>query len=117
MNNEGILYVLGEPKGDWKDSWRAMEQAVRDGKIRSLGFSNIYHDEIYELLNWSVEPVSVIQNWFDPLNQDRDTREICAEYNIRYMGFSTLGNSWLIGGLFEFWIFLCSNFFSLLRLV
>ncbi|XP_066931195.1 uncharacterized protein [Clytia hemisphaerica] len=89
----------GEPKGDWKDSWRAMEQAVRDGKIRSLGFSNIYHDEIYELLNWSAEPVSVIQNWFDPLNQDRDTREICTEYNIRYMGFSTLGSRWKLLGL------------------
>ena len=69
-----------------------MEQAKRDGKIRSLGFSNIYSDTIFELLDFSIEPVSVIQNWFDPLNQDEETREICTKHNIRYMGYSTLGN-------------------------
>jgi len=68
-----------------------MEQAKRDGKIRSLGFSNIYQDQIFELLNWSAEPISVIQNWFDPLNQDKETRDVCAKYNIRYMGYSSLG--------------------------
>ena len=86
-----LRVITGEPKGTWKESWRAMEKAKRDGKIRSLGFSNIYHDQIYELLNWSTEPISVIQNWFDPLNQDQDTRRICDKYNIRFMGYSTLG--------------------------
>lgn len=81
----------GEPHGTWKESWRAMEKAKRDGKIRSLGFSNIYGKTIYQLLDWSMEPVSVIQNWFDPLNQDVETRQICSKYNIRFMGYSTLG--------------------------
>lgn len=68
-----------------------MEHAVRVGKIRSLGMCNIYDETIDELLEWAKEPVSVIQNWFDPLSQDLETREICAKNNIRFMGYSTLG--------------------------
>ena len=89
----------GEPKGTWKESWRAMEYAMKHGKIRSLGVSNFYEDDIYELLNWSVEPVSVVQNWFDPFNPDKECRKICSEYNIRYMGYSTLGNYWKMLGM------------------
>lgn len=89
----------GEPKGTWKDSWRAMEHAKNIGKIRSLGVSNFYKPDLYELLSWSVEPVSVVQNWFDPFNPDKETRKICTEYNIRYMGYSTLGNYWKLLGM------------------
>lgn len=89
----------GEPHGTWKESWRAMEHMKNRGKIRSLGVSNFYEKNIIELLNWSVEPVSVVQNWFDPYNQDVGTRKICDKYNIRYMGFSTLGSRWKLFGL------------------
>ena len=69
------------------------------GKVRSIGVSNFYGTEIYDLLVWSEEPVSVIQNWFDPFNMDRETRKICAENNIRFMGFSTLGGYWKMLGV------------------
>ena len=65
----------GEPRGTWKESWRAMEYATKHGKIRSLGVSNFYAEDIYELLNWSIEPVSIIQNWFDPFNPDKESRK------------------------------------------
>ena len=67
--------------------------------MRSIGVSNFYGTEIYDLLVWSEEPVSVIQNWFDPFNMDRETRKICAENNIRFMGFSTLGGYWKMLGV------------------
>jgi len=89
----------GEPKGTWKESWRAMEKSMLDGKIRSLGVSNFYEAELMELLHWSVQPISVVQNWFDPFNQDIVVRDICSKYNIRYMGFSTLGSRWKLLGL------------------
>lgn len=68
-----------------------MEYAVTKGKIRSLGVSNFDEEDILELLRWSHKPVSVLQNWFDPFHQDTSIRKLCAEYNIRYMGYSTLG--------------------------
>lgn len=85
------FYISDEPNGTWKESWRAMEYAVTKGKIRSLGVSNFNEEDIFELLRWSHKPVSVLQNWFDPFHQDNSIRKLCAEYNIRYMGYSTLG--------------------------
>lgn len=90
-----FYHLTGEPKGDWKDSWRAMEDMQRKGKIRSLGVSNFYTEDLQELQNISTLPVSAVQNWFDPFHQDRKTREYCRNNTIRYIGFSTLGMSLL----------------------
>ena len=82
----------GEPYGTWKESWRAMEYAHRAGKIRSLGVSNFKILDLLELEKLAQVPVSVVQNWFDPIHQDLRIRKFCSEKNIRYMGYSTLGN-------------------------
>lgn len=34
------LYLLHQPYGDTAGAWRAMEEAVEEGKIRSIGVSN-----------------------------------------------------------------------------
>ena len=88
----------GEPYGTWKESWRAMEYAHRAGKIRSLGVSNFKILDLLELEKLAQVPVSVVQNWFDPIHQDLRIRKFCNEKNIRYMGYSTLGNYYSFAG-------------------
>lgn len=86
-------FTKGKPDGTWQDSWRAMEQLQKEGKIRSLGVSNFDVVDLKELLNIAKAPVSVVQNWFDPFHQDVNVREFCAKHEIHYMGYSTLGKS------------------------
>ena len=70
-----------------------MEKAKRKGKLRDIGVSNFNITMLTELIDWAVEPISVVQNWFDPFHSDRAVRKLCAQHNIRYMGYSTLGIS------------------------
>ena len=86
-----LYFDLGEPYGTWQESWRAMEHAHREGKIRSLGVSNFKLSDLRELQKLAEIPVSVVQNWFDPIHQDIRIRKFCSDANIRYMGYSTLG--------------------------
>lgn len=89
--NDCLFFDLGEPYGTWQESWKAMEHAHREGKIRSLGVSNFKLPDLRELQKLAEIPVSVVQNWFDPIHQDTRIRKFCSNANIRYMGYSTLG--------------------------
>ena len=82
---------LGEPKGTWQESWKAMEEMQKKGKLRSLGVSNFYLEDLEELVQLATVPVSAVQNWFDPFHQDRKVRKFCHDHGIRYIGYSTLG--------------------------
>ncbi|XP_019630143.1 PREDICTED: uncharacterized protein LOC109474297 [Branchiostoma belcheri] len=85
---------LGNPKASWEESWKAMEELHREGKIRSLGVSNFYPKHLSKLVGMAEVPVSLVQNWFDPFYQDQATREFCRQHGIVYQGYSTLGTQW-----------------------
>ncbi len=44
------LYLIHRPRGDFKGSWRAMEELYKEGKIRAIGVSNFEPDQIDELM-------------------------------------------------------------------
>lgn len=43
------LYLLHQPYGDVAGAWRALEEAQAAGKIRSIGVSNFYADQVKNL--------------------------------------------------------------------
>ncbi|MGM9906697.1 aldo/keto reductase [Limosilactobacillus sp.] len=43
------LYLLHQPYGDTMGAWRALEEAQKAGKIRSIGVSNFYADQLKDL--------------------------------------------------------------------
>lgn len=52
------LYLLHQPYGDTMGAWRALEEAYRAGKIRAIGVSNFYADQLKDLeLTMPVKPV------------------------------------------------------------
>lgn len=52
------LYLLHQPYGDVMGAWRALEEAYHAGKIRAIGVSNFYADQLKNLeLTMSVKPV------------------------------------------------------------
>lgn len=52
------LYLLHQPYGDTMGAWRALEEAYHAGKIRAIGVSNFYADQLKNLeLTMTVKPV------------------------------------------------------------
>ena len=52
------LYLMHQPYGDVSGAWRAMEEAYKAGKIRAIGVSNFYADQLKNLeLSNDIKPV------------------------------------------------------------
>jgi len=52
------LYLIHRPRGDVKGSWQAMEDLLKEGKIRAIGISNFLPHQIDELMTYAkVKPV------------------------------------------------------------
>ena len=85
------LYLLHQPYGEVADGWRALEEAKKEGKIRSIGVSNMTP----KMWNMYVEKFdsvpSVNQVEFNPYFQQRQLREILAKKDVRIEAWAPLG--------------------------
>lgn len=77
------LYLLHQPYGDTMGAWRALEEAQQAGKIRSIGVSNFYADQLKNLeLTMDVKPAInqiEVNPWYQQtaevaFNQSEDVR-------------------------------------------
>ena len=59
----------------WQVAWKNLEAEVEAGRVSSIGVSNFNTQQLSELLQIATYPVSFVQNWMDPLHQDR---EVCT---------------------------------------
>ena len=77
------LMLIHQP--GWNDEavYRAMEQAVRDGKVRSIGISNYYTPEaVEEILSFAEIMPAVIQNENHLYYQNKALQEYVQQYGI-----------------------------------
>ncbi len=44
------LYLIHQPFGDVYGEWRAMEDFIKEGKIRAIGVSNFHPDRLMDLI-------------------------------------------------------------------
>lgn len=66
------LLLLHQPMGDYYGAWRAMEKAVKAGKLRSIGVSNFQSFQVEDLIvHNDIKPV-VNQIQINPLNPEND---------------------------------------------
>lgn len=87
------LVYLHQPVGDVKGAWKALEQCVKEGKIRSLGLSNFDpaeapFDEM--LAEAEIKPV-IMQIECHPLAQRRDWQEKLRENDMVFESWFPLG--------------------------
>jgi len=91
------LFLLHSPYGGPKarrESWRAVEDAIRDGEVRSGGVSNYGVRHIEELMssNLQVRP-AVNQIEVHPFNTQEAIREACAKYDIVVEAYAPLARA------------------------
>lgn len=68
-----------------------MEQAVADGKIRSIGLSNWYIEELEEFLPQVNITPAVVQNEIHPYYQEQEVVPYIQELGIVVNGYSPFG--------------------------
>jgi diketogulonate reductase-like aldo/keto reductase len=88
LHSPSRTYGLDET--DWQ-TWRAMEEAVRAGRVGLLGVSNISFDQLATLIEEvKIAPAFVQNRCFARNRWDADVRALCETHDIVYQGFSLL---------------------------
>ena len=77
------LLLIHQPGADDEGVYKAMEDAVRDGKLRSIGISNYYtKEQIDEVLDFATIVPAVIQNENHLYYQNTELQEYVRQYGI-----------------------------------
>lgn len=85
------MMLLHHPDANDVKAYKAMEQFVRDGKIRSIGLSNWYVEELTEFLPQVDTVPALIQNEIHPYYQENDVIPFIQEKGIVVQGWYPLG--------------------------
>lgn len=85
------MMLLHHPDKNDVKAYKAMEQFVKDGKIRSIGLSNWYVEELTEFLPQVDTVPALIQNEIHPYYQENDVIPFIQEKGIVVQGWYPLG--------------------------
>ena len=78
------------------ESWQAMEEAVKAGKIRAIGVSNFRRHHLEELLKTANIVPAVNQNYLNPSDLQPDVLSANKEHDILNEAYSPLGTGDLL---------------------
>lgn len=67
------LYLIHQPFGDVHGSWRAMEEAYRQGKLRAIGVSNFHPDRLMDIKVFNEVAPAVNQVEVNPFQQQLES--------------------------------------------
>ena len=84
------LLLIHQPFGDYPGTWRAMEKAVRAGKVRAIGLSNFYPDRFVDLAEYAEIKPAVNQLKTNVFSQQWDAEAEMKPYNTRLMAWAPL---------------------------
>ncbi len=85
------MMLLHHPGDNDVEAYKAMEQAVADGKIRSIGLSNWYVEELTEFLPQINIMPALVQNEIHPYYQENDVIPFIQNLGIVVQGWYPFG--------------------------
>ena len=85
------LYLIHQPYGDVPGAWKAMEEAKAEGKIRSIGVSNMTPKIWNSFVPKFDTMPSVNQVEFNPYYQQKEIRGIMAKAGVQLEAWGPLG--------------------------
>ena len=86
------LYLLHQPYGDVVGAWKALEEAKKEGKIRSIGVSNMTPKIWNNLIPQFDTKPSVNQVEFNPYFQQKELRKVLAKDDVKLEAWGPLGH-------------------------
>lgn len=86
------LYLIHQPYGDVPGAWKAMEEAKAEGKLHSIGVSNMT-PKIWNTFvpQFETKP-AVNQIEFNPFFQQKEIREIMKKDDVKVEAWYPLGH-------------------------
>jgi diketogulonate reductase-like aldo/keto reductase len=91
------LLLIHQAYGDVFGTWRAMEKAYRNGKVRAIGVSNFQSGRFFDFAHYvDVKPM-VNQLQCNTLIQQTGIEPILAEFGTRMMAWGPLGGQGVEG--------------------
>ena len=77
------LYLIHQPYGDVHGSWRAMQDAHRDGKLRAIGVSNFEPDRLMDISAFNEIKPAVNQVEINPFHQQDESVGFMRELGVQ----------------------------------
>jgi diketogulonate reductase-like aldo/keto reductase len=85
------LLLLHQPYGNYVEAYQAMENSVREGKVRAIGLSNFYQVKFDRVMSVATILPAVLQNERNPYYQQAEMREHIIPYGTVLMDWYPLG--------------------------
>lgn len=86
------LYLIHQPYGDVPGAWKAMEEAKAEGKLRSIGVSNMTPKIWNEFMPQFSTMPSVNQMECNPFSQQKELRVLMAQKDVTLECWYPLGH-------------------------
>ena len=91
------LLLIHQAYGDVFGTWRAMEKAYREGKVRAIGVSNFQAGRFFDFAHYVELKPMVNQLQCNTLIQQRGITSIHAEFGTKMMAWGPLGGQGVDG--------------------
>lgn len=86
------LYLLHQPYGDVAGAWKALEEAKEEGKLKSIGVSNMTPKIWKEFVPQFATLPAVNQVECNPFFQQRELRELLEKDDVKIEAYQPLGH-------------------------
>lgn len=84
------LLLIHQPFSDYPGTWRAMEKAVKDGKVRAIGLSNFYPDRFVDMAEYAEIKPAVNQLKTNVFSQQWEAEAEMNLYDTHTMAWAPL---------------------------
>ena len=81
------LLLIHQPFGDYYGTYRAMEEAYKEGKARAIGVSNFYPDRYIDIAHFAKIVPAVNQVETHIFQQQKEARTYLAKYGTQIMSW------------------------------
>lgn len=87
------LMLFHQPYGEYVSGWRAMEEAMQAGKLRSIGLSNFTNvDRLHEITSTATIQPAVMQILINPYWNAHEYKEQVRDLGMQFEGWYPLGH-------------------------
>ena len=87
------LMLFHQPYGKYVEGWQAMEEAVQEGKVRSIGLSNFTNvSKLREITDTATIKPAVMQILINPYWNAHEYKEQVADLGMTFEGWYPLGH-------------------------